>query len=105
MNVTTALNLLRRRSAANRAEVFPLRSCSTMPVDPWPIAALAAISLTGWLDDAADDGDLDEALDHFQSLFFGGVVSRQEWADEIVRVSSEGRQQKNDAPRLRQTRV
>lgn len=98
MNVTTALNLLKRRSLANRAEVFPLRSCSTMPVDAWPLAALAAVALTGWLPDAADDRDLDEALDHFQSLFIGGVIGRDEWADEIVSVSAEARQQKNDLP-------
>ena len=90
MDIAAAYRLLARRSVANRAEVFPLRPGS-MACDPWPFAAAAAVALTGWLEDCEGDADLDDALRQFESLFYGGIVSREQWAKTIVEVAAAAR--------------
>jgi hypothetical protein len=47
--------------------------------DAWPAACVAACELSGMLDDCRDDRDLDEALEHFQSLLEMGVMDDIKW--------------------------
>jgi hypothetical protein len=43
-------------------------------VDAWPELATALASLSGWLDDAKTDAELDEAIGHGRSLLDAGIL-------------------------------
>lgn len=53
-----------------------------------PIAPLvtAAVSLSGMLDGATTQHDLDEAAQHFCSLLGGGVFTLEQWSEEAHEV-------------------
>lgn len=65
-------------------------------VDAWPEMAVAAVALSGCLDDARTDEDLDEGLAHFRSLMEIGVFDadalKRETLHVIAAVMEYGRQ-------------
>ena len=85
MHVLTALDSFYRR-----------RDRTILPADievdgtpAWPEAATAAAMLSGQLDDAVTDDDLDDAVRHFISLFEIGVLSQEQWDSAIQEVLCE----------------
>ena len=69
-----------------------------------PVAPLvtAQITLSGMLDDAVTDDDLDEAAAHFRSLLNAGVFTLEQWSEEahdvIRQIVERGKQSKSEAP-------
>jgi hypothetical protein len=55
-------------------------------VDFWPALAAGLADLSGWLEDAEDDADLDDAARQGLSLVGGGVVSGQDVGLAAARV-------------------
>lgn len=68
-------------------EYAPFAEVEYMPIDDdlQPLMMCAAASLSGQLDDCADDDDLDDAVRHFVTLVDGGVFTVGQWRDEIMR--------------------
>ncbi len=52
------------------------------PPDRWAAVAAAAVSLSGRLDDAQTIDDLHDGMEHFVSLWNGGIVTRKALTDE-----------------------
>lgn len=55
-------------------------------LEPIVPLATAEVSLSGMLDDAETDADLDEAAEHFRSLLGAGVFTLEQWTDEAHEV-------------------
>ena len=55
-------------------------------VDMWLECCTAMVSLSGGLEDAKNDGDLDELVDHCQSLLAIGVVTAEDVDAEMTSV-------------------
>lgn len=87
MTTLEAFLMLRSRPIESRADVFDIE-VSLHGEDYWPEAATAAVSLAGFLDDAKTDGDLDEALRHFQMIHSAEIpaVETEAWFREIAEV-------------------
>jgi predicted protein tyrosine phosphatase len=61
--------------------------CLIGGMDAWPAAATAAVALAGYLDDAQSDQDLDDGLEHFQTLCrIGGIIDAESWQRETGNV-------------------
>jgi hypothetical protein len=57
--------------------------CTIEGMDAWPAAATAAVAMAGYLDDAQSDQDLDDGLEHFQTLCrIGGIIDADTWRHE-----------------------
>jgi hypothetical protein len=56
------------------------------PIDGWPAVATALASMSGALDDAQDDEDLDEAVKHGLSLVAGDIFTPADVLEEASRV-------------------
>lgn len=82
MHIQQAHDLFSRRTNRSRFHV----NISLDGQDAWPLAATAAASLSGQLDDCLTDYDLDAALDHFVQLHRAGIVGRDDLEAEIGRV-------------------
>lgn len=87
MTVYEAFLKLQARPVESRADVFDVE-VTLRGEDYWPEAAVAAVSLAGYLEDAKDDSDLDEALRHFQMLHSAEIpaVEDEAWFREIAEV-------------------
>jgi hypothetical protein len=55
-------------------------------VDAWPALAAALADLSGWLEDARTDADLDAAVRHGLALLSAGVVSGDRLDEGILSV-------------------
>jgi hypothetical protein len=60
--------------------------CELELVDAWPEVATALASLSGWLDDASTDNDLDEAIGQGRSLLDAGILDEAAVEDECERL-------------------
>jgi hypothetical protein len=54
--------------------------------DAWALAATAAVSLSGQLDDCLTNDDLEAAIDFFLELFYRGEITRSDLEVEIGHV-------------------
>lgn len=102
MDVLTCLDRLAARPALECGN-FPPSPQFGAALNNWRYSAVAAIELSGMMPDCQSDDDLGEALDHFWSLLYGGVVSREEWVETMMEVVQRARQRVIGSPRLPQT--
>jgi hypothetical protein len=102
MDVVTAYRRLALRSVDDRQAVLPVSPRSNPHAQRlWPYAATAAVLLSGCLDDALDDAQLDEGIEHFESLRSCGVFSGDDWERGMIEVAeavAAARQAKNGPP-------
>ena len=82
MHVQQAHELFSRRRDRSAFEV----STSLRGEKAWALAATAAVSLSGQLDDCLTDDDLDVALDDFLRLYQSCIIGRDDLEAEIGRV-------------------
>jgi hypothetical protein len=76
--VTLIEAMLRFHRRKDRS-LFPVRLVNERGWDPWPLYVAAACSLSGGLDDARTDADLDDAFRHFETLLNIGVLEFEDW--------------------------
>ena len=88
MTAYQALLRLGSRPVESRADVFDVE-VSFRGEDYWPEAAVAAVSLAGYLEDAKTDADLDEGLAHFQTCHSAEILETEAWFREIAIVVKE----------------
>lgn len=86
MTVYEAFLRLGARPVESREDVFDIEVTLPDGDDLWPEAAVAAVSLAGWLEDAETDADLDEGLVHFQMCHSAEVLGTETWFREIAEV-------------------
>ena len=55
-------------------------------LEPYAVLATAGVRLSGMMEDAETDADLDEAADHCRTLLNAGVVTFEQWTDEADQV-------------------
>jgi hypothetical protein len=58
-------------------------------LDPLPALLTAAVVLSGLLGDSRTDADLLRAVDHFESLLLGEIVTVEDWTDTAEQVIAE----------------
>lgn len=87
MDVTTAHGMIACRKDFGRSllpEGIDIEAVDGMePITP---LATAEVSLSGMLDDAESDADLDEAAEHFRTLLNAGVFTLEQWSQEAHEV-------------------
>jgi|GEM_PF-4454282 len=86
MDILTAHEMLAKRQDRSALDCDVSLNCPLGPCDAWPAAATAAVALSGCLEDAATDADLDEGLAHFQYLWTDGIVTQEQWDAEMIAV-------------------
>ncbi len=55
-------------------------------LDPLPALLTAAVVLSGLMADCENDSDLVRAVEHFESLLFGEIVTVDDWTDTAEKV-------------------
>lgn len=88
MTVYEAFLKLGATPVESRADVFDVE-VTLHGEDFWPEAAVAAVSLAGYLGDAKTDADLDEGLAHFQTCHSAEILETDAWFREIAEVVQE----------------
>jgi hypothetical protein len=78
-----------RRDPWTGRSAFPVDATLDGGPDAWPAAATAACVLAGGLESAQDDSDLDELLEHFESLVNMGVTDDAKLEAETLLVLDE----------------
>jgi hypothetical protein len=77
-----------RLAARADRSILPFRAvipCDSVPVDVWPAYATAHVKLSGRLDDCETEEDLDDAINHAQTLVSADIVSASEIQQETLR--------------------
>jgi hypothetical protein len=77
------------RSQADRETLLPYHirldpEGDAAAVDGWPAMATALADVSGWLEDATTDEELDEAVRHGLTLAEGGVVTVEHVMDRML---------------------
>ena len=87
MDIITAHNLIACRADQGASLLPDGFSIESHPgLEPTVPLATAAVSLSGMIEDATNDADIDEAGEHFRALLNAGIFTAEQWADEAESV-------------------